>query len=193
MRYRQINHHICDTLSFYTLSLSVEVIIFPLPPMTIEFVILVNKQGETRLSYYLHHIPIDIRAALESEAARKCLHRREGDCSFVDYLHYKLIYRRYASLYFIVGVENTPRQSTMASYEVFQENDLSIMEFIQAVMETFDAYFETACELDLMYNSEKAYFILEEMLANGRIAEMNERNVLQPIFVMDAENPVPQF
>ncbi|KPA84486.1 putative clathrin assembly sigma-adaptin protein complex 4 [Leptomonas pyrrhocoris] len=161
--------------------------------MAIEFVILVNKQGETRLSYFRHHIALDVRVALESEAARKCLHRREGDCSFVDHLHYKLIYRRYASLYFIVGVDNTPRQSPVASYDVFQENDLSIMEFIQAVMEAFDAYFESACELDLMYNSEKAYFILEEMLANGRIAEMNAYNVLQPIFIMDSENPAPQF
>ncbi|KAK7199612.1 Clathrin adaptor complex small chain [Novymonas esmeraldas] len=157
--------------------------------MTIEFVVLVNKQGETRLSYYLHPISLEARAALESEAARKCMHRRQGDCSCVEHLHYKLIYRRYASLYFIVGVDSGTRQTTALGYDAHQENDLAIMEFIQAVMECFNTYFENACELDLMYNSEKAYFILEEMLTNGRVGEMNERNILQSLFAMDAETP----
>lgn len=160
--------------------------------MTIEFVLLINKQGETRLSYYRNFIPLERRVPLESEVARKCLHRKEGDCNFVEHLQYKLIYRRYASLYFIVAVDNSLRAATSSGYDIYQENDLAIMEFIQAVMEAFDAYFENACELDLMYNSEKAYFILEEMLDYGRIGEASKCNVLSPIFLMDAENPVPQ-
>lgn len=179
--------------TLYTRNKCAREVHLPASTMTIEFVILVNRQGETRLSHYARPLTLDSRAALESEAARKCMHRREGDCSFVEHLHYKLIYRRYASLYFIVGVDNVPRQNTLIGYDAHQENDLAVMEFIQAVMECFDAYFESACELDLMYNSEKAHFILEEMLTSGRVGEMNAQNVLQPILIMDAENPVGQF
>ena len=28
-------------------------------------------------------------------------------CSFMEYRNYKLVYRRYASLYFIVGIDST--------------------------------------------------------------------------------------
>jgi len=36
---------------------------------------------------------------------RKCLSRNNTQCSFIDHRNYKVIYRRYASLYFIVGVD----------------------------------------------------------------------------------------
>ena len=60
----------------------------------------------------------------------------------------QVIYRRYASLFFIVGVE------------VDEENELGILEFIHALVETLDKYFENVCELDIMFNLEKAHFIL---------------------------------
>ena len=63
----------------------------------------------------------------------------------------QVIYRRYASLFFIVGVE------------VDEENELGILEFIHALVETLDKYFENVCELDIMFNLEKAHFILDEM------------------------------
>jgi AP-4 complex subunit sigma-1 len=34
---------------------------------------------------------------------RKCLARADTQCSFVEHRNYKVIYRRYASLFFIVG------------------------------------------------------------------------------------------
>ena len=43
---------------------------------------------------------------LEGELIRKCLSRTENQCSFLDHRDYKVIYRRYASLYFIIGVDN---------------------------------------------------------------------------------------
>ena len=30
-----------------------------------------------------------------------------------------------------------------------------------------DKYFENVCELDIMYNIEKAHYILDEMVMNG--------------------------
>jgi len=71
----------------------------------IEFVLLVNKQGQTRMSQYAKFKTIAERTALEAEIVRKCLSRGEELCSFIEHMNYKLIYRRYASLFFIVGVD----------------------------------------------------------------------------------------
>ena len=42
------------------------------------------------------------------------------------------------------------------------QNELGILEFIHALVETLDKYFENVCELDIMFNLEKAHFILGE-------------------------------
>jgi hypothetical protein len=73
--------------------------------MAIKFVLMVNKQGQTRLAEYFEFHSIEERAAMESEIIRKCLSRTELLCSFMEYRGMKVIYRRYASLFFIVGVD----------------------------------------------------------------------------------------
>lgn len=45
--------------------------------MTIKFILMVNKQGQTRLAEYYDFLPIDERTALEAETIRKCLSRTE--------------------------------------------------------------------------------------------------------------------
>eukprot|EP00742_Colponemidia_sp_Colp-10_P002443 GILJ01002604.1.p1 GENE.GILJ01002604.1~~GILJ01002604.1.p1 ORF type:complete len:144 (-),score=18.94 GILJ01002604.1:50-481(-) len=139
----------------------------------IRFILLVNKQGQTRLAQYYNFLTIDERAALEGELIRKCLSRTENQCSFIEYRQYKVVYRRYASLYFIVGVEGE------------DENELAYLEFIHTMVETLDKYFENVCELDIMFNIEKAHFILDEMVMNGCIVDTNKANILGPIQLME--------
>lgn len=67
-------------------------------------------------------------------------------------------------------------------------------------MRSLDKYFESVCELDIMFNLEKAHFILDEMVSsscvqrpmitrpqvmNGCIVETNKANVLKPIALME--------
>jgi AP-4 complex subunit sigma-1 len=137
---------------------------------------MVNKQGQTRLSEYYDWLDLEERKALESEVIRKCLSRNELQCSFMEYRNYRVIYRRYASLFFIVGVDSD------------EENELAILEFIHALVETLDKYFENVCELDIMFNLEKAHFILDEMVMNGYIIETNKTNVLKPIVLLEKTN-----
>lgn len=66
----------------------------------------VNKQGQTRLAQYYEPLTIAEKSSLEGEIIRKCLARAEAQCSFLEYRTYKCIYRRYASLFFIVGVDS---------------------------------------------------------------------------------------
>ena len=139
----------------------------------IKFILMVNKQGQTRLSNYYEWLTIEEKGAIEAEIIRKCLSRTEVQCSFMEYREYKVIYRRYASLFFIVGVDKE------------EENELGILEFIHALVETLDRYFENVCELDIMYNLEKSHFILDEMVLNGCIVETNKNNIIKPIALMD--------
>ncbi|KAJ3704085.1 AP-1 complex subunit sigma-1 [Rhynchospora pubera] len=141
--------------------------------MGIRFVVLVNKQGQTRLAqYFYEHLSLDQRRALEAEIVRKCLARTDLQCSFVEHRNYKIVYRRYASLFFLVGVDN-------------DENELAILEFIHLLVETMDRHFGNVCELDIMFHLEKVHFMLEEMVMNGCIVETSKTNILSPIQLMD--------
>ena len=74
--------------------------------MAIRFFLLVNKQGQTRVAqYYSEHVDVATRSTDEAEIIRKCLARNEKQCSFMEYRGFKLVFRRYASLYFIVGCD----------------------------------------------------------------------------------------
>eukprot|EP00605_Chrysophyceae_sp_TOSAG23-4_P002222 GSChrysophyteH1.ASY1.ANO1.2465.1 assembled CDS len=110
--------------------------------MPIKFVLMVNKQGQTRLASYFSWYPIYERVALETEIIRRCLMRTD-------------------------------------------ENELAILEFIHSLVETMDKYFESVCELDIMYHIEKAHYIVNEMVANGVVVENNKHNILRPLVIMD--------
>jgi AP-4 complex subunit sigma-1 len=103
----------------------------------IKFVLMVNKQGQTRLASYFEWFPLQERVALEAEIIRRCLSRTEYQCSFIEYRGYKVVYRRYASLFFVVAVDSD------------DDNELSLLEFIHSLVETMDKYFESVCELDV--------------------------------------------
>jgi len=48
----------------------------------IKFVLLINKQGQTRLAKYYFDISVSERMALEGEFIRKCLSRTEKQVPF---------------------------------------------------------------------------------------------------------------
>ena len=61
------------------------------------------------------------RTTLEGELIRKCLSRNETQCLFLEHRQYKVIYRRYASLYFIIGIDNDEEVQILI-LEHFQKN-----------------------------------------------------------------------
>merc|ERR1712194_310493 len=119
--------------------------------------------------------------ALESEIIRKCLSRSELQCSFLEYRGFKVIYRRYASLFFIVG--------TTANRDASEnnENELGMLEFIHALVETMDRWAGSICELDIMYQLEQVHFLVDEMVQNGYVMETNKANILRPLDLMERE------
>jgi len=63
-------------------------------------------------------------------------------CNFLEYKDYKIVYKRYASLYFITIVDK-------------DENELIVLELMQTFVEVLDKYFGNVCELDLIFNFHK--------------------------------------
>jgi hypothetical protein len=60
------------------------------PEGMIKFVLMVNKQGQTRLAQYYDFLSVKERVSMEGELIRKCLARNESQCSFLEYRGYKV-------------------------------------------------------------------------------------------------------
>ncbi|KAG9336361.1 hypothetical protein JZ751_002708 [Albula glossodonta] len=134
----------------------------------IKFLLMVNKQGQTRLSKYYEHVDIAKRASLEADVVKGCLSRRKDECSFVEYKDYKLVYRQYAALFIMVGINET-------------ENELAVFELVHNFVEVLDKYFSRV----IMFNLDKVHIILDEMILNGHIVETNKSRILAPLLVLD--------
>lgn len=83
----------------------------------------------------------------------------------LQYKNFKLIYRRYAGLYFCFGVDVT-------------DNELLLMETIHLFVELLDQYFSNVCELDIVFHFNKVYAILDEYILAGEVQETSKRVIL---------------
>ncbi|CAO3676863.1 unnamed protein product [Umbelopsis vinacea] len=84
----------------------------------------------------------------------------------------KIVYRRYASLFFVAGINSN-------------DNELITLEVVHRYVEILDRYFGNVCELDLIFNFHKAYFILDELLIAGELQESSKKSVLRVITQQD--------
>jgi hypothetical protein len=128
-------------------------------------------------------------------------------CNIIEKGTYKFVYRRYASLYFVVGVP-------------LGMNELIVLEQIHLFVEALDGYFNSGewwrwrrrklqrrvvvmhvlmclfaplavCELDLVFSLHKSLLILFEMFIGGMLCESNKREVLKAI--VEAEELVEEM
>jgi AP-1 complex subunit sigma 1/2 len=94
-------------------------------------------------------------------------------CCLQEWGQYKLVYRRYASLYFCVGVDPG-------------DNEVLALDVIHTYVEVLDKYFGSVCELDLIFNFHKAYYVLDEVLIAGELQETSKKVILRSIADGDA-------
>ncbi|KAF8949942.1 hypothetical protein BGZ52_004256 [Haplosporangium bisporale] len=113
------------------------------------------------------------KSKIVKDVTQLVLSRRTKMCNFLEYKDTKVIYRRYASLFFITGVDP-------------QDNELITLEIIHRYVEVLDRYFGNVCELDLIFNFHRAYFILDELLIAGEMQESSKVKPLQVIHEQDA-------
>merc|ERR1712003_151515 len=93
-------------------------------------------------------------------------------CNFIDWQDKKIIYKRYASLFFITVIDRL-------------DNELIMLEQIHRFVEILDKYFGSVCELDIIFNFEKTYFILDEYMLAGELQESSKKKVLGAVEAAD--------
>ncbi|XP_069692574.1 AP-1 complex subunit sigma-2 isoform X2 [Periplaneta americana] len=137
-----------------------------------QFMLLFSRQGKLRLQkWYIAH-PDKLKKKITRELITTILARKPKMSSFLEWKDLKVVYKRYASLYFCCAIEQ-------------KDNELLTLEIIHRYVELLDKYFGSVCELDIIFNFEKAYFILDELLLGGEIQETSKKNVLKAIAAQD--------
>lgn len=73
-------------------------------------------------------------------------------CTLIGGSDYKLIYRHYATLFFVFCGDSS-------------ESELGILDLIQVFVETLDRCFENVCELDLIFHVDKVhlFFLIKQI------------------------------
>ncbi|XP_053315050.1 AP-1 complex subunit sigma-3 isoform X2 [Spea bombifrons] len=134
----------------------------------IRFLLLFSRQGKLRLQKWYITIPEKEKRKIARELVHILLNRSPKTSSFVNWKDLKLVYKRYASLYFCCAIDD-------------QDNELLTLEVVHRFVELLDKYFGNVCELDIIFNFEKAYFILDEFLMGGEIQETSKESVVRAI------------
>ena len=140
--------------------------------MTIHFALLISRQGKTRLSKWYSPYDQNERTRVIKEVSNMVIGRPSKLCNFLDWRDHKIVYKRYASLYFMICIDRT-------------DNELVAMEVVHHFVETLDQYFGNVCELDLIFNFHKAYWILDEVLLNGELQESSKKSILRVVAAQD--------
>lgn len=142
--------------------------------MSIHYILILNRQGKTRLSRWY-----------DKGFSRKDQHKNVGDIhrlvssrdlkhqsNFIEYHEKKLIYRRYAGLYFVMTID-------------LNDSELAYLEALHFFVEILDVYFDNVCELDLVFNFYKLYIILDEIFLGGEIHEILKKRILGRLTSLD--------
>lgn len=136
--------------------------------LKMQFMLLFSRQGKLRLQKWYVPLCDKEKKKITRELVQTVLARKPKMCSFLEWRDLKIVYKRYASLYFCCAIED-------------QDNELITLEIIHRYVELLDKYFGSVCELDIIFNFEKAYFILDEFLLGGEAQETSKKNVLKAI------------
>ena len=126
--------------------------------------LLVNRQGKIRLMKWYDSYLVSERQKYIKELSVMVIGRSARLSNVIEWNNYKIIYKRFASLYFITLCDK-------------EENELIILELLQHFVECLDRYFGNVCEFDIIFNFHKAYYIIEEILSGGNIQESDRKEI----------------
>jgi AP-1 complex subunit sigma 1/2 len=140
--------------------------------MAIEFMLLISRQGKTRLAKFYGQYNAKERTRAIREVTSAVLSRPAKMCNFIEWKDKKIIYKRYASLFFVACVNGT-------------DNELVTLEKIHLFVEVLDRYYGNVCELDIIFQFHRAYYIVDEMFIGGFLQETSKKEVLKGCGTMD--------
>uniref|UniRef100_F6VKM4 AP complex subunit sigma n=2 Tax=Macaca TaxID=9539 RepID=F6VKM4_MACMU len=151
----------------------------------IQAILVFNNHGKPRLVRFYQRFPEEIQQQIVRETFHLVLKRDDNICNFLEGgsliggSDYKLIYRHYATLYFVFCVDSS-------------ESELGILDLIQVFVETLDKCFENVCELDLIFHMDKKFPALPEGKIQGanarelQMSEVHSAQICRHIFLLDS-------
>ncbi len=86
----------------------------------------------------------------------------------------KVIYRHFASLYFVVVADSA-------------ESELGVLDLLQVFVHVLDQCFENICELDIVYHYDRVNYVLDELIMTGMVLETNSDIILGTIADINRE------
>lgn len=134
----------------------------------IQFVLMFNKMGKVRIAKWYSAIPQKEKQAITREVTRLVLRRPNNHCQFVEWRESKLVYTRYASLYFLFAADAN-------------DNEIFVLDLIQFFVEALDEFFGNACEIDIIFSFYYVYMILDEMILGGEVFETSVKNTIESL------------
>lgn len=141
----------------------------------ISAVLVFNNHGKPRVNQFYQYYTESEQQQIVRETFQLVSKREDHVCNFLEGAgsviggtDCKLIYRHYATLYFVFCVDSS-------------ESELGILDLIQVFVETLDKCFENVCELDLIFHMDKVHFILNELVMGGMVLETNMNEILTRI------------
>lgn len=130
--------------------------------MGIRAIIIINNHGQSRLARFYDDTPFSQHESFIRDCFTAVSKRSDSLCNFLEGSQFgsdiKLIYRHYATLFFIFAVDGA-------------ESELGILDLIQVFVEALDKCFENVCELDLIFHLDRVHQVLDEIIFDGCVME----------------------
>ncbi|KAL0386958.1 UNVERIFIED_CONTAM: AP-3 complex subunit sigma [Sesamum radiatum] len=129
-------------------------------------VIIMNDQGKPRLIrfYEFQFYAVELRMSVILLKWIRFL----GRAMIVNLQDVRLVYKTFATLYFVFIFDNS-------------ENELAMLDLMQVFVETLDKCFSNVCELDIVFNFNKVHTILDEIILGGQVLETSSSDVVMAV------------
>ena len=139
----------------------------------INFILIFNRQSKIRLQKWYDVYSNKEKMHIIKDVASIIMNRNGKMSNILEWKSMKIVYKRYASLIIVFAISTN-------------DNELIALELMHRYVEVLDSYFVNVCELDIIFQFKKAYFLLDELIMAGEIQETSLNSVVNNVHYADS-------